>query len=46
MMKRCKSWMKLYARMEKLCATMMKRKPPMECLKNVWNENGIGLKIK
>jgi hypothetical protein len=32
--------------MEKLCTTLMERKAPMEYLNNLWNEKGIGLKIK
>jgi hypothetical protein len=32
--------------MEKLCPTMMKRKPPSEHLKNLWNEKRTSLKIE
>jgi hypothetical protein len=37
---------KLCAMMEKFCTMMERKKPPMDHVKNLWNEKGIGLKIE
>jgi hypothetical protein len=38
--------LKLCAEMEKLCIVMMRKKPLVEHLKNLWNEKRTRLKIK
>jgi hypothetical protein len=38
--------LKLSAVMEKFCTTMERKKPPIENVKNLWNEKGIRLRIK
>jgi hypothetical protein len=37
---------KAFAIMEKFCTTMETKKPPIEHVKNLWNEKGIILRIK
>jgi hypothetical protein len=37
---------KLSTILEKFCTTMERKKPPIENVKNLWNEKGIRLRIK
>jgi hypothetical protein len=37
---------KLCAMMGKFCNTMERKEPLVEHMKNLWNENGIRMKIK
>jgi hypothetical protein len=45
-LKLCHEMEKLCAMIEKLCTTMERKNPLVECVKNLWNEIGIGLKIE